>query len=274
MKTRIISGIVILLFGLAIIVFNSSFPLSLNIVIAIISAGCVYELIKVVGLLKRWEFLFPSMIVSVLVPFSGIAFNGTFTLYCIYSFVMFLVLILHHKTVTFKDLVVVYSMCLMIPSALQTIVNIRALSDNHGMFFVLIAIGSAWVPDIGAYFAGTFFGKHKLCPDISPKKTVEGFVGGIIFSIIVMMVAGYVFSELIYGGTVAVNYLSLAIIGAVCSLISVVGDLSFSIVKRNCGVKDFGNLIPGHGGFLDRFDSVIFTSPFVYLILSYLPLVK
>ena len=272
MKVRVISGIIIILFMVAIIVFNTIFPLFLNIVISIVSASCVYELIKVVGLIKRWEFLFPSLIVASIIPFVTVGIGASFFIYCIYSLVMFLVLILHHETITFKDLALVYSMCLMIPSALQTIVLTRAINFEHGMFFALIAVCSAWLPDVGAYFSGTFFGKHKLCPKISPKKTVEGFIGGIIFSVAVLLLAGFIFTKF-YIGTAQVNYISLAFIGIVGSVISVVGDLSFSIIKRNCGVKDYGNIIPGHGGFLDRFDSVIFTAPFVYLVMSYFPVI-
>lgn len=141
------------------------------------------------------------------------------------------------------------------------------------MFYVFIAVLSAWAADVGAYFAGTFFGKHKLCPTISPKKTVEGAVGGVVVDVLVMLLCGVLFSQAFYQGQVQVNYLVLLIIGLFGSVLSILGDLSFSIIKRSCHIKDFGQVIPGHGGILDRFDSVIFTAPFVYLLVGFLPLV-
>ena len=140
------------------------------------------------------------------------------------------------------------------------------------MFYALIAVLAAWVADVGAYFAGTLFGRHKLCPEISPKKTVEGLIGGTVVDVLVMLLCGVWFSAVFYQGRVEVNYVTLLLIGLFGSLISVLGDLSFSIIKRSCHIKDFGQVIPGHGGVLDRFDSVIFTAPFVYLLVTFLPL--
>ena len=165
-----------------------------------------------------------------------------------------------------------YSMVVMIPCALHTLVSLRELNRGHGMFYVLIAVLSAWVADVGAYFAGTLFGKHKLCPEISPKKTVEGLIGGTAVDVLVMLLCGVWFSAVFYRGAVEVSYLTLFLIGFFGSLISVLGDLSFSIIKRSCHIKDFGQVIPGHGGVLDRFDSVIFAAPFVYLLVMFLPL--
>lgn len=139
------------------------------------------------------------------------------------------------------------------------------------MFYVIIAVFAAWVSDVGAFAAGSLWGKHKLCPSISPKKTVEGLIGGFILNIAAMLVFGLVFSWS-YGGTVPVNYLTLGLIGLFGSALSVVGDLSFSLIKRSCHIKDFSNILPGHGGILDRFDSVIFVAPFVLLLVQVLPI--
>lgn len=139
------------------------------------------------------------------------------------------------------------------------------------MFYVIIAVFAAWVSDVGAFAAGSLWGKHKLCPSISPKKTVEGLIGGFVLNIAAMLVFGLVFSWS-YGGTVPVNYLTLGLIGLFGSALSVVGDLSFSLIKRSCHIKDFSNILPGHGGILDRFDSVIFVAPFVLLLVQVLPI--
>lgn len=271
MKQRILSGVVLGLFCAAIIIFNTSFPLALNIAVALISAVAVYELVKAMGLEKKWFLCLPSVAAAAAVPFCSQ--DVRLLLYAIFTLVIFSAMIFNHKETTFKEVGVLYSMVVMIPSALQCLVALRALNPDHGMYYVLVAVFCAWAADIGAYFAGTFFGKHKLCPEISPKKTVEGAIGGLVVNVAAVMLSGVVISQLMYGGSISVNYLALFLIGFFGSPISILGDLSFSLIKRSCHIKDFGSVIPGHGGILDRFDSVIFTAPFVYLLAAWLPLI-
>ena len=139
------------------------------------------------------------------------------------------------------------------------------------MFYVIIAIFAAWVADVGAFVAGSLWGKHKLCPNISPKKTIEGAIGGFVLDIAAMLVFGAVFQAAFY--SVMVSYLPLFIIGAGGAALSILGDLSFSLIKRSCHIKDFSELIPGHGGVMDRFDSVVFVAPFVLLVVRMLPII-
>ena len=110
-----------------------------------------------------------------------------------------------------------------------------------------------------------------MCPEISPKKTIEGAVGGIVVCILATCGIGWIFAEWIYQN-VQVNYINLAVLSLIGSLLSILGDLSFSVVKRTFDVKDYGNLIPGHGGVLDRFDSVVVVSPFLYIMMAYMPI--
>ncbi|MDR1271756.1 MAG: phosphatidate cytidylyltransferase [Clostridiales Family XIII bacterium] len=124
--------------------------------------------------------------------------------------------------------------------------------DSYVWIVVLAAFGC----DIFAYFTGMAIGRHKLCPGISPKKTVEGSIGGIVGSIAVCGVYGYF---LIEGG-----FVTSLVLGALCGVTAQFGDLTASVMKRSLGIKDWGTLIPGHGGILDRFDSVLFTAPTVY----------
>ena len=270
MVQRILSGVVLTLFMVAIVVFDQIFPLALNIAVAIVSAAAVAELTKALGLERKWFLFMPSLAAAAVVPFCSSDFQ--FLTYCVYTLIVFSAMIVYHHETTFKEVAVLYSMVVMIPCALQTLVALRELNRGHGMFYVLIAVLAAWVADVGAYFAGTFFGKHKLCPEISPKKTVEGFIGGIAADIVVMLLCGVWFSAVFYNGQVEVNYLALFLIGLLGAPISVLGDLSFSLIKRSCHIKDFGQVIPGHGGVLDRFDSVIFTGPFVYVLVMLFPL--
>ena len=271
MKQRVLSGAVLVLFVAAIIVFNTSFPLGLNIAVALISVTAMHEILNAMGLQKKWFLCLPSLLTAAAVPFCG--GNLQLLVYCLFTALIFSAMLLYHKETSFKEVGVLYSMVVLIPSALQCLVALRDLNPAHGMYYVLIAVFSAWVADAAAYFAGTFFGKHKLCPEISPKKTVEGAVGGLVINVLFMVLSGVVLSQGIYGGTIQVHYLPLVLIGFLGSPISILGDLSFSVIKRSCHIKDFGSVIPGHGGILDRFDSVIFTAPFVYLLVSWLPLV-
>ena len=126
---------------------------------------------------------------------------------------------------------------------------------EYGILVWLIVI-TAFGTDIMAYFSGMAFGRHKLCPKISPKKTIEGSIGGILGSVILSGLFGHFFSP-----EIMFHCIFIGILGGI---VSQFGDLTASIFKRKMGIKDYGNLIPGHGGILDRFDSVLFTGPMVY----------
>ncbi len=127
----------------------------------------------------------------------------------------------------------------------------------------------AWICDSGAYFAGVFLGRHKLCPHISPKKTVEGAVGGVLATVIAGAVYYIIIIKFLRPAlTFDITLLSaIALMCLVGSVLSQAGDFAASCIKRDSAVKDYGNVLPGHGGFMDRFDSVVFIAPFVYYAL-------
>lgn len=134
--------------------------------------------------------------------------------------------------------------------------HIILIDQTPYSILIWLVVLTAFGTDIFAYFTGYLFGKHKLCPSISPKKTKEGAIGGVFGSVILSLAFILIVQPdlLIHG----------LVIGVLGSIISQFGDLTASIIKRKIGIKDYGNLIPGHGGVLDRFDSVLFTAPFVY----------
>ncbi|KAB3531347.1 phosphatidate cytidylyltransferase [Alkaliphilus serpentinus] len=140
--------------------------------------------------------------------------------------------------------------------------HIILISNSDKEAYIWLAFITAWASDTFAYFAGNFFGKRKLCPTISPKKTVEGAIGGGLGSMLSCGIFGYL--------VIGENILAIIIIGLIGSIFSMLGDLTASIIKRHIGIKDYGNLIPGHGGILDRFDSILFTAPFVYYAITLL----
>lgn len=272
MKARLTSAATIIIFFAAIVLFNGSFPVALNIAIALISVLSVYEIISALGLSKNYILLVPSILFAAVLPFiyPHLLLHAV---YFFYTVVMFGALIFYHQFVTFRELGVIYSMTILIPTALETILEIRTLGGGHGMFYVIIAISSAWIADTGGFLGGSLFGRHKLCPNISPKKTVEGVIGGFVLNIAAMLLFGFLFSTVYYHNSVSVSYQSLLIIGIFSTVMSVLGDLSFSLIKRSCHIKDFSEMIPGHGGILDRFDSVIFNAPFIYLLVQVMPIV-
>ena len=145
----------------------------------------------------------------------------------------------------------------IMPVLFSLLVLLRAGEDWSRV--VLLPFIVAWASDTGAYFAGSFFGKHKLCPSLSPKKTVEGAIGGLLLAAVGGVVYGLIVGK--------ADLILLAVIGLLGSAVGQFGDLMFSCIKREYGIKDYGKLMPGHGGVLDRFDSSVVTIPLVWLIL-------
>ena len=149
---------------------------------------------------------------------------------------------------------------------LSYVYQIRDL-ESGGAWVVMIFICS-WVNDTCAYCVGVTMGKHKMSPKLSPKKSVEGLIGGILGSAIVASVYGVFFNANVC--EIENSPVIFAVIGACGAGMAVIGDLAASAIKRNNDIKDYGKLIPGHGGILDRFDSIIFTAPIVYYGFVYL----
>ena len=133
--------------------------------------------------------------------------------------------------------------------------------------YLLLPLLFSFCSDTAAFFAGHAFGKHKLAPRVSPHKTVEGAVGGLLGDIVGGLVFAF-FVNAAFGERL--DYLGIAVLGVGCSVIAQLGDLSFSLIKREFGVKDYGKLLPGHGGILDRFDSVVFVAPVLAALLPLL----
>ena len=138
---------------------------------------------------------------------------------------------------------------------------------EHGGVYALLPFVVCFSSDSGAYFAGVFLGKHPLTPRLSPKKTLEGSAGGFVAAILFTLLYGLILSAVGY----TVRFAVMGVYGYLGSLASQAGDLSFSAVKRLCGVKDYGKLIPGHGGMLDRLDSIIWAAPLLYLLVLWVP---
>ena len=172
-----------------------------------------------------------------------------------------------HGQLPFQQVAMTMVAGLLIPFLLSALVRIRIMES--GIFFIAAPFVMAFLPDTGAYLVGCAFGKHKLCPTISPKKTVEGLLGGFLGGIVGMVAYGLVLQHF-FG--FQVNYLFACIYGILGAGGATFGDLMFSVIKRQTGIKDYGKLLPGHGGILDRFDSVTIVAPLAEVLLLILPL--
>jgi phosphatidate cytidylyltransferase len=137
-----------------------------------------------------------------------------------------------------------------------------------GAWLLGFVLMGSWGCDVFAYFTGVLFGKHKLIPEISPKKTIEGSIGGIVFATLGFLLLGFIMSKT---GDASPNYIVLSVAGILCSVVSQIGDLIASLIKREHGIKDYGNIFPGHGGVLDRFDSILAVAPVLYIICVFFP---
>ncbi|MCL1952803.1 MAG: phosphatidate cytidylyltransferase [Oscillospiraceae bacterium] len=158
---------------------------------------------------------------------------------------------------------------LLVPGALAAIPMLRGFAPekNLAVWLLLFTLCGAWVTDIFALFVGVKFGRHKLAPHISPKKTVEGAVGGLVGCVLMNLGFALLFNRFFLEQH-KINLLGVALLSLAAGVVSMMGDLAASVLKRNHGVKDFGKIFPGHGGVMDRFDSLVLVTPFVYALLQ------
>ncbi len=171
-------------------------------------------------------------------------------------------LVFQHGRFHLDDLAMTITAVLYIPFLMSFVAQVRGL--EHGAWLIwCVAIG-AIITDTACYFSGVTLGRRKLLPDVSPKKTVEGAIGGVIGCMAIMTGFGFIVPQTVRADVPWYHFLLL---GLLCGLISQLGDWSASAIKRSAGIKDFGKLIPGHGGILDRLDSILFVAPAVYLYL-------
>lgn len=273
MLIRILSAVVAIPLMIVMLVFSSQFPIIINIFFMLVSAFAVFEYINAIGKLKVLPLSIPSILYAGLVPIT-LCYNIQLELWYGYTAIILASMILMYNKVKFSDMAYSYSMTTIITYGFSSIVTLRDSDINNGIFYVVVSLALPWLADAGAYFVGVFFGKHKLSPNISPKKTIEGAIGGVVICAGLTCLTGLIFETFFFDSNIKANYINLAIIGLLGAGISILGDLSFSLIKRGNNLKDFGNLIPGHGGILDRFDSVVFVAPFVAICAKYLPMLS
>lgn len=268
MKVRVIAAAVLL--PLLLLVVLAAPKIVTALLFGAIAALAAYELHNGTGLVKHPRLSLYSAVMAIEVALWS--YLGQFNVWVqvgnlVFFVVLFAEVMLSGMKLPFEKITVCIVSGLLIPYLLTALVRIHG--GEYGRFFIMIPFVMAFLSDTGAYFVGCAFGKHKLAPNISPKKSVEGVVGGVFGAILGMMLYGLVL-QLFF--SFKVNYLYAAVYGLLGSLAAVFGDLCFSVVKRQTGIKDYGNLIPGHGGALDRFDSMIVVAPLAEILLILLPL--
>ena len=268
MKTRVISGVILFLITFASIFFGSAFLAGILLAISFIA---YYELSKAIGLHGN-----------------GIR-PGILELIGYISIAVYYVLVYMQISERFFTVWIILSLLLMAAAYVFTFPRYKAglfmgaffsviyapvmfsyiyltRCRENGFWLVWFVFICAWISDTCAYFVGVKFGKHKLAPILSPKKSIEGSIGGIVGTALCGVIYGLVLMKVI--DLDASLLLNCAVIGALGSIFSQIGDLVASGIKRNYDIKDYGKLIPGHGGIMDRFDSVIVTAPLIYFLVT------
>ena len=266
MKTRVITSIFIAIPLIAILLLSNTIVYSLALsVLALIATN---EVLKVFGLDKQYKISVAAYAVALTMPTVSYVMTQvmeknatdfivilalTLFVFMIYSFV---VAVFEKGKLEFASLSAVYVLTMYITACFSALAVIRYITDagifNLGMVFI-----GAWISDIFAYFTGRLIGKHKLIPEVSPKKTIEGSIGAIVFTTLIMLLYGFIVS---LATEFTVNYWVLLVSGPILSIAGQIGDLFASLVKREKGIKDYGTLLPGHGGIMDRFDSILTVS--------------
>lgn len=230
----------------------------LRIGVSLISGLMVYELLKAHGLFEKKIFSAVGMIAALILSSAVLRDNYIIPFLLLYMAVLFSFLIFNKDSFKTEDIAILFFFTVFIGLCMSCITRTRAIEGGK-VWIIFIA---AWGSDTAAYTFGNLFGKHKLIPAVSPHKTIEGAVGGIIGSILCLLIFSIIVKD-------TENLFKYCLLGAVASCFAQLGDLSASVIKRKAGIKDFGNIMPGHGGMMDRFDSILLTAPLVYYFIRY-----
>ncbi len=260
--------------GIPLIIFSKFiiFPIALGL-LALIG---VFELLRVLGISKNYFLSAPAYLFALAGPILAyffatdykatfiLAFAGVLFAYLIY---MFFVAVFMKGALKFADVTMAFTAATYVVTSFTAMAVMRYIQGGVWNFVTILVV--AWGSDVFAYFTGRLFGKHKLIPEVSPKKTVEGAIGGIVFSVGLTILYGFIVAK---ATELTPNYIALAACGLILSVASQLGDLIASLIKREHGIKDYGNIFPGHGGVMDRFDSILAISTILMAICILFPL--
>jgi len=272
MKTRVLSGLLIAAILLG--VWVGMYTPVVDVIMALLAAGACYEITKVAGV-KSLPLRIVSILFSCALPL-GLVYMSKFpiSILCIvYVLVLIILTVLDFERISFQDLAVTIYASFIIPIGFATVslvsdfYKVYPEIDTHENAYLLwMAVATALFTDVFAYFVGSKFGKHKMTPVLSPKKSWEGAIGGLLCNVAFMSATRAIFSHWFALKPLFMGWGMYLITIVMLSILSMFGDLMASLIKRNYGVKDYSNLIPGHGGIMDRFDSVLVVAPTLYVM--------
>ncbi len=269
MKTRLISAAILL--PVLFLVIWVLPKIVAAILIGALAAIAAYELLYRTGLVRHVRLVAYCMAAAFLVSiWSYYDMDRAWGMLGLMVFLsaLFTEMMLNHVKVRFEKICLCIVGGLLVPYLLTSLV--RILGTYSGRYTIIIPFILAFLPDSGAYFAGRYFGRRKLSPVISPNKTVEGAVGAALTAVVGMLLYSVIMD---LGFDRQVDYAIALLYGVLGAAADIFGDLMLSAVKRQTGIKDYGNLIPGHGGVLDRFDSMLMVGPLTEILLILLPVV-
>lgn len=252
---------------------NYLFPL-LMVGISVVSA---FEMLRCVGLWHTWALSVPLTAAAAVFPMLARVMTDQRAAYIkaalmtalVLALYAFGVMVFRFGRIDLSHIALAFTAIFYTTAGYSAIVILRD-EGRVGRFLFLIPFVFAWVTDTFAYFSGRLFGKHKLIPAVSPKKTVEGAVGGLLFGAVTAVVYGLIATKV--DPAVHANYWVLSFGGIAIALVSQIGDLLMSAIKRQFGLKDFGKFLPGHGGLLDRFDSTLAVTVLLVVLNTYFPI--
>ena len=267
MKKRILSAVILLP---VIIIFLFVLPKVCTAILAsLVAAVAAYELLWGTGLVKETRLVIYSAAVAaftILWFHFGWGYAVALITVLVFTALLYMEMMISHGKLAFQKIGLCYVAGLIIPFFIGALV--RILDMELGRYLIAAPFVACFVPDAGAYFAGRLFGKHKMSPVISPNKTIEGAIGGVICAMIGMEIYGLIL-HFVCG--LQVDYLLCLLYGLLGAGASILGDLFFSAIKRQTGIKDYGKIIPGHGGIMDRLDSLTLVSPMVEALILLIP---
>ena len=281
MAKRIVSAVVGIALFAGVVAASLYFRYAFSVFVALLDCIAVWEVFSAVKMTKRRPMLFAAMLVGAAMPFLSAFQSYIFVVCFAYIVFNFAYMIFHHETVKMEQIMLAGGLSIILSASFSSLCRLfdmgldgrYGMNEADGIFLLVLSCAVAWLADTGAYFTGVFFGKHKLCPKISPKKTVEGAIGGVLGTMVFGVLVTVIYSiaadrmEEFTRSNIGVSmYVIIALLACVAAVLGIYGDLFASVVKRQCGIKDYGTIFPGHGGILDRFDSVMFIAPFVTMV--------
>lgn len=265
MLVRVLTGLIGLAVFFVVLFFD---PIVFNVVIYLLTVGMLAEVYKAT---KPGIPLIIAGFVSAVMITAGSLLNVSFAAIIVSAMIYAVMCIALHGQKKYTEVLSSAFCTWYIVLFTGALCSVRRDFDIYGIIMVCLC---AWMTDTAAFFSGKLFGKHKLIEHVSPKKTVEGAIGGVLFTALSSAVYAFILMRLNVIDSTIMNYTEFAFLGLFGSIMSQLGDLFASAIKRDCGIKDFGTIFPGHGGILDRFDSVVFIVPFIYGFMWYFNLMR